>query len=130
MWFGKLALISYVFSFLIVGGAYLVDSMLGWNLYASVASQDYIDQYITGVHNNATSTTSTSDKFIFGDFYAAARSIGSVLLNALDGGIFANVLYDAPIFGSANGPAMLIIQSLITFCTACLIVNIISGREL
>ena len=130
MWFGKLALISYVFSFLIVGSAYLVDSMLGWNLYASLASQSYIETYIIGVHNNATSTTSTSDKFIFGDFYAAAKSVGSIILNALDGGIFAQVIADSPIFGSANTAAMLIIQMLVTFCSACLIINLISGREL
>lgn len=131
MYFGKVALISYLFGIAILAVAYVFIVALNWSVFGTAATQTNLDTII-GRHNTAANQTDTNPEFIFGDYLAAARAVGFIMFDVPTGGVIADV-WDAAggIFvNDLKDAVYYLIRVVLTFCTVCLIINLISGRDL
>jgi hypothetical protein len=127
MWIGKFAIISYLFAIALLGVGFMFATILDVSLFTG-GTQGDIDTII-GRHD--ISGTETNPTLIFGDFIAGARAIGDIVVNTLSGGVVADVIPQA-VNGIANGDygLYITIRLFLTFSTACLIINFITGREI
>lgn len=130
MWFGRLALISYLLSICIIIVALAINSALGLTGNNTVFNSPTVDSVnqLTTISNNAISNQTTNPTFVFGDFFAAAKSIATILTSIPTGGDIGSLVNDLP-FANAFY-VVLGIRALITFSSAMLIINIISGRDI
>lgn len=126
MYFGKFALIVYIFSAITMAVALLILNTTGVNLFENTTvSYSALDTLITS-HNV---TASANPNFIFGDYLAGAQAVGTIIFQGISGGIVGDVLNSIPFV--ALDPAIgILIQILVTFCGAMLIINLLSGRDL
>src|SRR6185503_11562029 len=130
MIFGKVALISYIFSAVLLGVALMLYNALGIVLYRDIngnntATEDYLS-VLVGRHDV---TVSANPNFIFGDYLAGLQAIGGILINSVTGGIVFDALTAIP-FWNADFSIMIIFRLIFTFCTACLIINLLTGRDI
>lgn len=126
MWFGKFALISYIFSAVLLAVALLIFNTLGVELYAEGSITEESLETLIGRHN-VTATPNTN--FIFGDFLAGLQAIGAILFQSISGGVIGDALGAIPFF-TMDVAITIIFRAIFTFCTACLIINLLTGREL
>jgi hypothetical protein len=130
LWFGKLAIIAYVFSgILLCIGFLLATAFDDWDVFGEAQTQDNIDTLI-GRQTSVGNATEANPTFIFGDYFAATQAIGTMIFNVPTGGVIADVIPSVSIFANLHEPIYYLIRFLITFSSACLVINMLSGREL
>ena len=132
MYFGKFALITYLFAMAAFGVGYILYTSLNWDLYGGYDTFEILSG-VSERHEQSVNSTSTNPSFIFGDYAAAARAIGTILFDIPTGGQVANLW--GSLGGILVGPqtadaVYVLLRLFITFSSACLIINIISGRDL
>lgn len=143
MIFGKFALISYLFAAALLGTGLVFTTAFDWDVFGGFSTTQAAVDTIISRHNESVNATSTNPNFIFGDYLAAAQSIGVILFNIPTGGLIADVFgsVGGDLFGpcgvtcGASGFAVAdavyaLIRIFITFSSACLIINVISGRDI
>lgn len=132
MYFGKFALLCYIFAAATFAVGYILFAGMGWELFGDSDSQAALNT-IAGRHDQAINATETNPAFIFGDYAAAAQAIGVILFNVPTGGLIAD-LWDSVggilVGGTLSEPVYMLIRILVTFSSVCLVINIISGRDL
>lgn len=126
IYFGKFALIAYIFSAITLGVGFLIFETIGYSIFeAGTLTAASMDELITS--HNVTATANPN--FIFGDYLAGLQAVGGIIFQSLTGGIIGDVLANVP-FVSANLAIEIIFRIVITFCGAMLIINMLTGREL
>lgn len=139
MYFGKLALISYIFSVSAFGVGLLLYNALGWDLYGGYDTFDVL-MGIGDRHDQSINATTANPSFIFGDYPAATRAIGTILFDIPTGGQIANlwgsvggILVGSDVGNAGVSNSMVVyvlLRILISFSSACLIISMLSGRDL
>lgn len=126
MIFGKVAIISYLFSAVLFGVSFMMGNALGVSLYApGTVSETSLNTLIN--HHNINATANPT--FIFGDYFAGLQAIGGILFSTVTGGTVGDALQAIP-FLNQDPSIMIVFRIVYTFCGACLIINILTGRDL
>ena len=118
MWFGKIAIIMYLFSCGLLFSGYFIDQAYGQDLFGD-ATFEALDTLL----NKNQVDQEVSAELIFGDFIAGAR----VVFGIITGDTIAQAFNLIPSFDEIW---MLLVRLLFTLSSALLWVFVIVGRSL
>jgi hypothetical protein len=144
MWIGKFAIITYLFSFVMLAVALIsytafqeqcnvmtepakTNCLNATLLYPDgTATKDALNVVI-GNHNvNVTA----NPLYQFGDFVSGIAAIGTLVTGSISGGLAYDALRGVPFFNLNDVIIEVFFRGIFTFATACLIINFLTGREL
>ena len=124
MFFGKFALIAYIFSAGLLGVIFLMTTAgFGGNAFQDIVTTPLLDSLL-GFQNVQTIPIDLA--LPFGNFYGALNIIGKILF----GGIVNDTIQHIPFLGAGIGPFVYVISIFYSFSTLCLVINILTGRDL
>jgi hypothetical protein len=129
VWFGKLAIICYVFALGCMGVGFLVAQVFDFDLFGDFASQDAINT-ILGRHADTVNEVEIDPNYPFGNYPAALQAIGILLWNVPSGGLIADLIAAVPFFGELNQGFTYMIMGVVGFSGVCLMINVLTGRDL
>lgn len=118
MWFGKIAIIMYLFSVSLLFSGYFIDQAYGLNLFTGITF-DSLDDLAS---KNAVDEEISID-LVFGDFVAGVR----VVFGIVTGDTIAQAFALIPSF---NETFMLLVRIIFSLSSAMLWVFIVTGRSL
>jgi hypothetical protein len=129
MYIGKFALITYMFSVGAMGVGFLMAEVFDFELFGDFASQQAIDELL-GRHSDAINDTEINPEFSFGDFPSALSAIGTLLWNVPSGGLIADLIGSVPFFGELTQGFTYLIMGIVGFSGVCLLITVLTGRDL
>jgi len=75
-------------------------------------------------------TAQPNPNFPFGDYVAGLQAIAGMLWDTISGGVVGDMLLDLQGSDILSSPAVMLFRLLYSFASACLVLNILTGRDL
>jgi hypothetical protein len=125
MWWGKLAIITYVFCGVLLFVGFIIFETLSFSIFDEGTLTEASMEQLVGAHNT---NISPNTNFIFGDAIATIQAIGGILFQSVTGGIVGDTISSIPFF-NADFTYILLFRFLYTFSQAMLIIAWLANRE-
>jgi hypothetical protein len=108
---------------------FLLEVSLNWNVFGEAQTQENIEVLI-GRHTTVGNSTEANPTFVFGDYFAAAQAVGTMIFNVPTGGVIADVIPNISIFAQLHDPIYYLVRFLISLSSAMLVIYLLSGRSI